>query len=363
MENRSHNHIIIFCGSLEGGGAERVISILSRYLLSYFKKVEILLYYDRPIWYELAIGVSVTFIERECQAKGRIGRARWMRHYIQSQKPTLVLSFLSPYNIFCWFTLLGVSTPLLVADRSDPRHDPDLWILRLLRNIIYYFCDGVIVQNSHNQSYFWKKIRYKCAVIPNPVIMSQALVGAACHTPKEPIIVSVGRLVPAKNHQALINSFAEFHLLYPQYRLVIYGEGPCRSVLEDLIASKNLTGVVILPGAVKNVWHHMLSAQSFVFTSDFEGMPNALTEAVCLGLPCVSTRVSGAEDLIVNGENGLLVTVGDQKQLTEGLKRIIQTPMTDLSLKQSAKLTALRLDPEHVAAYWIDYINSTLSHI
>ncbi len=358
--HKRHSHIVIFCGSLEAGGAERVISILSKRLLPYFQTVEVLLYYDRPIWYDMDPAVKITSIEKSCKAKSRIGRAWWLRNYIKRQCPALVLSFLSPFNIFYRAASFGLQVPLLVADRSDPRHDPGSSLLRTIRNICYRYAEGIVVQSDYNRKYFNKNIRKKSIVIQNPVEFPDELIGKACRSAKIPEIVSVGRLVPVKNHRLLIDAFAVFHARHPQYRLFIYGEGPCRPMLEEQIREKKLSGSVQLCGSVQNPWKHLLSAEIFILSSDFEGMPNALAEAVCLGLPCISTHVSGASELISAGKTGLLVPPGNADRMTEALETLIDSPLSASVLADHARETASRLMPEKIIGEWIGFIRSIL---
>ena len=119
-----------------------------------------------------------------------------------------------------------------------------------------------------------------------------------------------------KNQLLLLKAFKRVVSIRPEYTLTIYGEGPERSLLEKYILDNNMTNVVNLPGSVKNVYDKIADAEIFVMSSNFEGMPNALIEAMCLGLACVSTKVSGATDLIKDGVNGDLVDIGNEQSLS-----------------------------------------------
>ena len=137
-------------------------------------------------------------------------------------------------------------------------------------------------------------------------------------------------------------SFAAIREQFPDYTLTIYGEGPHRETLEKKIAQLGLGETVQLPGSVKDVHERIADANLFVMSSDYEGMPNALIEAMCLGLPVISTAVSGATDLIRHGENGLLVDCADTAALAEAMKRLL----SDASLRMAFGQEAVKLNQQ-----------------
>ena len=141
--------LAIICGTLHSGGAERVISIISEKLAEKYN-VEIILYYDREIWYKISDKVKITVVEKECRNKGTVGRALWFRKYIKNNAD-IVLSFLAPFNIFTLVSLFGVKLPKIVADRNDPRSIPSSTPVRALRDFMYRFATAVVVQNDNNK--------------------------------------------------------------------------------------------------------------------------------------------------------------------------------------------------------------------
>ena len=139
--------LAIICGTLHSGGAERVISIISEKLAEKYE-VEIILYYDREIWYKISDKVKIIVVEKECRNKGTIGRALWFRKYIK-KNTDIVLSFLSPINIFTLTATLGLKTPVIVADRNDPRFVPGNTVIRKLRDIsIYKFSPSITIRGA-----------------------------------------------------------------------------------------------------------------------------------------------------------------------------------------------------------------------
>ncbi len=352
MEISPQKSILFFTAALGNGGAERVISILTHHLAEMKIPVEIVLYYDLEPFYEIHPTIKITYIEKETRSKNLLKNILWMRSYFK-KKATLVISFLAQFNIVALVAMFATGIPVIVADRNDPRHMPKQSYLRLVRNVLYYLAKTVVVQTQQNKAYFSKALQEKCRIIYNPVDLRD-LQGAALRTDKKHRIVSVARLMKQKNQLMLIDSFAQIKKEYPDYSLTIYGEGPFRGVLEQRIEELGLCESVFLPGRVQNVFDCIQDAELFVLSSNFEGMPNALIEAMCLGLPVISTRVSGATDLIENGKNGLLTDVGDTAQLTECMKKML----SDSKLRYDCAKRAVEINEllrvDNIIQRWIN---------
>lgn len=323
MEERTtmSKRYVIFIPTLSQGGAERVISLLSRKMAEDGLSVTILLYKDLEPFYTIDPKVKLVYVPRESGTTNLLKNLLWMRRYYRDNADA-VLSFLAPFNILTLLATLGGKQTVIVADRNDPRFIPGQWPVRKLRDFLYRFADGVIVQTKHNQVYFSRKVQEKSTIIYNPVDLGEKA-GLSLRTEKEKRIVSVGRLMPQKNQIMLLEAFAKVREQFPEYTLTIYGEGPFRNTLEENITRLGLEDCVSLPGSVKDVHDRIASAELFVMSSNYEGMPNALIEAMCLGLPVISTAVSGATDLIRHGENGLLVDCGDTEALTGAMMQLL----------------------------------------
>lgn len=312
---------VIFIPTLSQGGAERVISLLSRRMVEEDLSVTILLYKDQEPFYAIDPRVKLVFVPRESGTTNLLKNLLWMRRFYK-ENADAVLSFLAPFNILTLLATLGGKQTVIVADRNDPRFIPNKWPIRKLRDFLYRFADGVIVQTKHNQAYFSAGVRKKSTIIYNPVDLGEKA-GLALRTEKQKRIVSVGRLMPQKNQIMLLEAFAILREQFPEYTLTVYGEGPHRKTLEEKIAQLGLENAVFLPGSVKDVHDRIADGALFVMSSDYEGMPNALIEAMCLGMPVISTAVSGATDLIQDGKNGLLIPCGDTAALAEAMKNLL----------------------------------------
>jgi glycosyltransferase involved in cell wall biosynthesis len=207
----------------------------------------------------------------------------------------------------------------------------------------------IVVQTQAAESYFPKGLRHKIFIIPNPVITRSKVV----HDSKAKTITGVGRLVSQKGFDVLINAFAALAQKYPQWNLIIWGEGPERVQLENLIEQSSLRDRAFLPGLTKpdQVWEDETGI--FALSSRFEGFPNVLGEAMAAGLPVVASDCpSGVRELVKDGESGLIVNVDDISAMTDALERLIQDSMLRERLGHNARKSVTKYKPEQIALLW-----------
>lgn len=352
--------LIFFIGTLQAGGAERVISELTRVLVADYE-ITIILYYNKDIFYDIDNRVHIVNLERKHLGKSLLKKAICFRNYVQKHNPDLVISFLTPFNIFSYFVLIGIKCPLILCERSDPRHYSTNIILKILRNLSYSLADGVIFQTYMGLSFFSSAVRKHSILIPNPRFVSKDIVGKGLRVEKESKIVTVARLTAAKNLPMLINAFNMVYSDFPNYQLVIYGDGEEREPLQKMIDQLGLGDRVVLYGKVKNIYDYISSASLFVLSSDFEGMSNALMEAISLGLPVISTNVSGAAEMVINGVNGFLIDTGDVEALTIAMRKILIDPELRKRMGQESVKLSNIFDFENVVVQWKSYIEEMIN--
>lgn len=349
--------LYISCVSLTCGGAERVLSVLSTFFADRYKEVKIFTWVDAPIFYIFDARIQIISIEKECSSKNMIQKCFWFRNYIKKNTPNVILSFLAKSSIQVILSTWDLNISVIVAERNDPKHLKGGWLMIKMRDFLYNKASGILEQTDNNRKYFTGHKYQRTTVIYNPVFMDVDYVGSAVKVNKLKKIVSVGRLEKQKNHKLLIDAFVKIHNLYPDYCLVIYGEGSLRKDIEKYILELSLQDFILLPGNKTNVLDDIKDASLFVLSSNFEGMPNALIEAMCLGLPCISTKVSGAVDLISDGINGLLIDVNDMEQLSEAMEKIIKDEKLALNLGLGAIKIYSRLNVDKISRKWIAYLD------
>lgn len=161
-----------------------------------------------------------------------------------------------------------------------------------------------------------------------------------------PVILGVGRLTEQKDFATLIRAFALVQAQRPAY-LMILGEGDARASLESLITSLNLADVVALPGFVGNPYNYMARASVFVLSSKFEGLPNALIEALAIGTPVVATNCpTGPNEILEAGAYGPLIQVGDEVALAKGILQVLDNPLPRSYLSARGRSFSLEVATE-----------------
>lgn len=343
-------------GTLMRGGAERVISILASKLAELGHDVEILLYYDRKICFSINDKVKITSDESFIGKSNIIKHILWRHKYIKIRNPDIVISFLAPFNMVTIMSMIGLNVPIIVADRNDPKRVPENFVIRKVRDFLYEFANGVVVQNNTNKKYFSNKIQNRSKVIFNPVDLKKHEAIALKIKNKEKVIVNVARVIKQKNPLLLLHAFRKITKEFPDYKLVYYGDGDMIDTVKREAECLGIADKVELPGAISDVFDKIQSAELFVLNSDYEGMPNALLEAMCIGLPVISTKVSGAVDVINNEVNGLLVECNDENDLARAIKRMLGNSDLRLRCSENASKLAEQLNVNKITNTWIKYI-------
>lgn len=345
-------NIVFTTGTMSAGGAERVISSIANSLANDNIHVTIVMWFDSPIFYTLNNKIETITLK----SNSKISKIREFRGIVQQINPDIVMSFLAPVNMVTMIALIGLKIKIIVSERNDPRHVPFNSVQRTVRNFLYYFATGITTQTGNNKNYFSQRLQSKCTVIFNPVNIKSEMQGIALKTEKRHKIVAISRLAKQKNLQMLINAFEQSLRKYPDYELYIYGEGGEESRLKQIVAQKRLNNRIFFPGSVEDVHNKIVDAEIYVLCSNFEGMPNALLEAMSLGLPCIATKVSGAVDLIDNGKNGVLIPVGNEQSLANEIcKLLADKNRRDIIGKEASKLFD-RLSPNVIIEQWKRYI-------
>lgn len=308
--------------NLNSGGAERVLSLLANEFDKHGYEVEIVFLKERVVFYSVNQSIKIVVADEECKSKSMWKKMIWLRRHISTTQPDVVIPFRVSVYTTSLLSLLGISVPIISSERIDP-HVPDpIW--DVLRRLLLPFTTHLVVQTSYIKSYYPRFIQKKTSVILNPVNeeVFKTPSDISC-LQKENRIISVARLAPQKNQKMMIKAFAELVSEYPDWHLVIYGEGPIREELESLVEHLGLKGRVLLPGRTEHVIDELRKSKIFCFSSDYEGLSNAMIEAFCVGLPIVSTCVSGTEDMLVNGENGFIIPINDQRAMVHSLKALL----------------------------------------
>ena len=346
--------ICFVINKLTDGGAERVTSVVANCLFRR-KKYEIVV-----VTFEKNEDEKEYYLEKGIQrvnmplsnSNGILGM---VKNFINIRKRLLLL------NCDCYIgidifanllvTFLGMTSKfkIIISERNAPRQVELRTINKMLRKILYPFCDKIVFQTQgalEDSDFFLRK---KGIIIPNPIKENLPIREA-----KENVVCAAGRLVAQKNYKMLLDAFEQVAKKHPEYRLSIYGQGVMKEELSKLIIERSLEKNVILEGYFEDVHNEMKNNEIFVLSSDYEGLPNSLMEAMAMGFPVVSTDCppGGPRSLIENGKNGYLVPVNDSEKMAEKINYLIENKSIREKMGKEAERVRKKYSAEIIATQW-----------
>ena len=352
--------IAFYINAIHEGGAERVMVNLAKQFSEHGYDALMITSFVSPWEYGLGENVRRITLFRELNQgflTKNIKLVRALRRVIKEEQPDVVISFMAEPNFRMLWACRKKKIKKIISIRNDPEKEYPNLVYRVLAKHLYKKADRIIFQTEEAQKWFPKKIQEKSCILLNQV---DEVFFNIKHQGVRHDIVATGRLVKQKNHTLLIRAFARISDQIED-NLYIYGEGELRRDLEQLISNLGLTRRIFLPGQIDNVAETLKSAKLYVLSSDYEGMPNALMEAMAMGLPCISTDCpcGGPHMIIDNGFDGILVPVGDIKSLSESLVLLSKDKELNKSLSVNAKEKArLLFGKDKIYNEWRDYIEN-----
>lgn len=348
--------------SLTGGGAERVVSVLANAMVKQGIDTYIVTYARTDRDYDLDKNVKVIVMpKRKDSIYTKMQRIPDMYKIIHKINPDIVIPFVGTVLYVTWIACLGLKCKFILTVRNNPWVVPESKKERLLRNYIAGKSDAIMIQNEEQGEYFSEALHKNLIVVNNPI--SQDFINNAKenYTNEVCTVVTAGRLEPQKDHAFLIKAFAKSFADKPQIKLYIYGEGKLKQKLETLIEELSLQDRVFLMGRAINIGEVLQKADLFVMTSKYEGMPNALMEAMMVGVPCISSDCkTGPCSLINNQVNGLLYSNGNETDLIEKFKWCVSNPQQLSSIGKEARRFMLENYTEAKIAESIDRIKGRM---
>lgn len=362
---------ILFCiNSLVKGGAERVISNLANYFANK-DEVAIMTLTNFDVEYELKSNINVIKLDKKCKNPYKINnkfirivlkipkflnRSFRMKKEIIKLNPDIIVSFLPETSFLVLFNKRKTDK-VIVSVRNDPKIEYKSKIYNFLMKKLYPKANAFIFQTSDAKRYFKNILSVKSEIIPNSI--NPYFIGDKYEGKRQDKIVAVGRLTNQKNFELLIKAFSEINKRFPQYKLIIYGEGEKRLELENLIKELNLEKYVELPGLCNDIKEKIYDAKVFVLSSLYEGMPNALLEAMALGIPVIATDCpcGGPKELIgTNNEKGILVEVDNCKQLVDAIEKVLTDESLQKKLSENAYTITDTMNPDIINCKWERFI-------
>lgn len=283
-----------------------------------------------------------------------------LRKALRALDPDVSIAFLTPANTKLIIASIGLRCCTVVSERNDTRFKqyPRFWTS--LRALTYRHADLV---TANNRGALEDMARYvtsdRLRELPNPVGLPPIdQLADPLHAKR---VIAVGRFVPEKRHELLIEAFSRLDGEFGDWELVLVGDGPLRGSIEQLIAQRGLSGRVCLTGFCGDVAQCYRQAAIFVLSSRFEGMPNALLEAMAHGLPCIVPKdLPGAVGHLDEGRSGLLFASEDAADLTRCMEQLARSPSLRKEMGDAARRKLIDSDTTHALAIWSRTIVSTL---
>lgn len=350
--------ILFVIQGLRSGGAERVMSLLCNSLSQRGHEVVLAITETMEDFaYEISPMVEIVDVTTKTGSvkKNRIKQIKNLRRLYKKRKPDVVVSFITRTNICAVLAGIGLRTPVILSERNNPAVDPASHSTRKLRDIVYPLADGYVFQTRFAKECFPEKIQNKSVVIFNPV--SDTVTGVLPSV-RQKRIIAVGRLEDQKNIPMMIRALARVLPQYQEYYADIFGTGSLEGLLQTKIDEIDLQNRIHLRGFTSKAIQEMADSEIYVMTSNFEGMPNALMEAMCVGCACISTDAPayGARELIVDGENGFLIPVNDEEALVEKLNTLLSERTMVENFGKKAKEVYINFNTEAIVNQWLAYI-------
>lgn len=347
------------------GGAERVVSNLaSQFAMNGNHTIIITRTHtdddyvvdSRVKRYELDeyVGTHINF-------KTRLKRFFCIRNICKEENLDVLIAFMNDSIPYAIFATKFTKTKSIISVRNAPSVFFVKTKKKLLVKLLYPFADGAVFQTPDAMEWFPKRLQKKSTVLMNPI---KNTFYDLSYTPVKNTVINCGRLNYQKNQELLINAFALVAKQNKNAQLRIYGYGELQEQLSRQIDNLGLNDSVFLMGRTDNVAEKLSKASVFVLSSDFEGAPNALMEAMAVGVPAIATDCpcGGPRMLLGNNENGILVPVGDKDALANAIIYLLSNDSVRDNYRKRCKVKSRSFREEDVFTEWGHFISNLIEH-
>lgn len=352
---------------LGAGGSEHIVSLLCNHFAALGWTVRLIVFEDEttPTYYThhpavriVRLGMRSRRRPAPAAALTMFKRQQRLQAALEEAAPDLVVSFLTRTNILSVWSARRIGVPVIVSERNNPELQTVGTVWSKLRQWAYPRSAGLVTMTQGAMDHFDRIMTVRGWVIPNPAPPAAA---AMPRMSDGSTIGAVGRLVPQKGFDRLIDAFARVAADIPGWRLVIWGEGPDRAALEAQRDRLGLSDRVTLPGITHQPGEWIAQSDMFVLSSRFEGWGIVVGEAMAGGLPVISFDCPwGPAEMIEQGRSGVLVPNGDVPALGDAMAALCRDPARRDALSIEAKARMTLFDMDHILASWRSVIFEVL---
>ena len=369
-----------------GGGAQRAVSLISK-IISDKYEISILTFLNFKDHYSFigayySLKENMGFLNKLLSSAKINALTRFFKIYkiVMKISPDIIISIRDFPNVITILTkiIFNIKIPLLISVRNNPNMAYKKYgLLYFLTNLLYKtnFVDKIITVSKEINFILVKEKKIntsKLKTIYNGIDITR-INNLKDKEVKEYIdlfnnqnivkFINIGRLKEQKGHRYLIEAFSKVNEKITDSKLIILGDGQLKGNLKTLIAQKNLTNDILLLGRKKNVYKYLNKSDIFVFSSIYEGFPNALLEALACGLPVISTNCStGPLEIIKKNKYGLLVIPKDSNDLAEKMILLATNNEKRLHFSKLAFNRAKIFNIQNVYRNWIDVIEDLIGN-
>lgn len=348
------------------GGSQRVVAGLSAYLAEQGIEVYIVSLDSASSFYPIHPRVKIIFNQNSFSSHGKLFRAfrffwrvRWVGKNLREISPDIVLSFLKGANSPAIFATRLSRFPVVISERNDPAKE-DLSIHSLwLRRYVWKHADCVTANSRDILKHIQSSVpTARCRFVPNSVSFPEE---SKNFSTSKNWIVSVARLEHQKGLDTLIKAFSILHRAAPDWQLHLIGSGKMHDELVNLSKRLGVENAVFFHGTVEDPYIWLRQADVFALPSRREGMPNAVLEAMAVGLPVVVSDASGgALEIVEDKVSGRVVPVGNSEALASAMEGLVQNPSERIRLGRSGQKKVSSLSPEKVYGQWMKLLNEVV---
>ncbi len=362
-------HIALVISSLGMGGAERSLTTLANQWVAQGHSIDLLTFAspDAPQFFPLDKRVNIVFLSALADSPTifdaslkNLKRISTLRKQLVAINPDAIVSFVDQTNISTIIASAFSGIPVIVAERTDPTQHSIGLVWSTLRNITYPFADAIAVQTNAVMEAIPSLWRTKAVVIPNAI-------ASPTETPvappvNKPFAFAAGRLSHEKGFDILIEGFAKIANKFPQWMLIIAGDGPEREKLTKQVNTCGLNDRVQFLGVRKDIHDLYQQADIFVLPSRYEGFPNALCEAMAMGTAVIATDChSGPKDIVKDAVDGFLVASENSSELARSLEHLMSNEAIRKEVGNNATRIKSTLGIGKVISMWNGALEKIIS--
>lgn len=346
--------ILFVIGDMERGGAQRVVVNLANHYvdMNYEVHIAILLSNKQGYLLNSKVVCHVLTSKKNNYMTMLPELLIRLRRLIKTTNFCTIVSFVGRVNLITALAGLSSRSRIVYSERNDPEYDNRNHLEKKLCKILYrYYANRVVFQTNYQKQWYNMQNINSGYVIGNPIVMNAYL-----GTHNDDNFAAVGKLMPQKNYKLMLHSFKRVVDIYNKKKLYIYGSGFQEDELKELSIKLGLKKNIVFCGNIENIEDSLKKHRYFLMTSEYEGMPNALIEAMINGMVCISTNWNGSDEIISNNINGF-ISKNDVDSLTATILNVLKKDDDELDeISKNAIKFAESLKIENIIFKWDEVI-------